>query len=76
LRALGYIAQNLAAQAPSTDYWIYKARNQFKTGYHDLAEAMYATMRDKGGIPIDLDNDGTIEEAEQNVTNPLRIGRA
>lgn len=76
LRSLGYIVQNKAAQAPSTDYWIYKARNQFKTGYFDLSEALYATLRDKGGIPIDLDNDGIIEASETNVTNPLRIGRA
>jgi hypothetical protein len=76
LRALGYIAQNLAAQAPSTDYWIYKARNQFKTGYFDLSEALYATMRDKGGIPVDLDDDGKIEPEEKAVTNPLRISRA
>jgi hypothetical protein len=76
LRALGYIVQNLAAQAPSTDYWIYKARNQFKTGYFDLSEALYAAMRDKGGIPIDLDDDGVIERAETNVANPIRIGRA
>jgi hypothetical protein len=76
LRALGYIAQNLASQAPSTDYWIYKARNQFKTGYHDLAEALYATMRDKGGIPIDIDDDGTIQPEETAITNPVRLNRA
>lgn len=75
-QALGYIYTNLAAQAPSTGYWAGRARNQFKTGYFDRADALYAAMRDKGGIPIDLDRDGVISSAETNVTNPLRIGRA
>ncbi len=76
LQALGYIAMNLATNAPSTDYWQYKARNQFKTGWFDLAEKLYAALRDKGGIPIDLDDDGHIDEGEQNITNPIRLGRA
>jgi hypothetical protein len=75
-QALGYIYTNLAAQAPSTDYWAGRARNQFKTGYFDQADALYAQMRDKGGIPIDLDSDGVIQESEAAVTYPLRIGRA
>lgn len=75
-RALGYIYKNLAAQAPSTDYWAGRVSNQFKTGYWDLADALYASMRDKGGIPIDRDQDNTIETDEQNVTSPLRISRA
>lgn len=76
LIAMGYIAQHLAAQAPSTDYWLYKARNQFKTGYLDQAERKYAEMRDKGGIPIDVDGDGTIDEGETSIASPIRIGRA
>jgi hypothetical protein len=77
LFALGYIAQNRAAQAPSTDYWIYKARNQFKTGYMDLSEALYASLRDKGGIPIDLDDDNVIDtDTELTVTiEPHRLDR-
>ena len=76
LLALGYIVQNLASQAPSTVYWIYKARNQFKTGYLDQAEQRYAEMRMKGGIPFDVDGDGIIEPEEQAITQPLRLGRA
>jgi hypothetical protein len=76
LQALGYIVSNLAVQAPSTDYWMYKARNQFKTGFFDQAEKLYAAMRDKGGIPIDLDDDGQLDAGETNVTNPIRLGRA
>lgn len=76
LQTLGYIVMNLAAQAPSTDYWMYKARNQFKTGFMDQAAALYAEMRDKGGIPIDLNDDGVITPEEASVTYPLRIGRA
>jgi hypothetical protein len=76
LITMGYIAQNLAAQAPSTDYWYFKARNQLKTGYFDLAERKYAEMRDKGGIPIDVDMDNVIDESETQISSPLRIGRA
>ena len=76
-RALGYIYKNLAAQAPSTDYWAGRVSNQFKTGYWDLADALYAAMRDRGGIPIDLNDDNLVTPAtEANVPNPLRIGRA
>jgi len=75
-RALGYIYKNLAAQAPSTDYWSGRVSNQFKTGYWDLADALYAAMRDKGGIPIDVDNNDVIEVEESNITAPIRIGRA
>jgi hypothetical protein len=75
-RALGYIYKNLAAQAPSTDYWSGRVSNQFKTGYWDLADALYAAMRDKGGIPIDVDNNDVIEPEESNITAPIRIGRA
>ncbi len=76
-QCLGYIYTNLAAQAPSTDYWAGRARNQFKTGYFDQADALYAQMRDKGGIPIDLDDDGAINpETEAAVIYPLKIGRA
>jgi hypothetical protein len=76
LRAMGYIYKNLAAQAPSTDYWGGRCRNQFKTGYWDEADALYAALRDKGGIPIDLDNDNVISVGmETNIVNPIRMGR-
>ncbi len=75
-RALGYIYKNLAAQAPSVDYWGGRTQNQFKTGYWDQADALYATMRDKGGIPIDVDNDDTIEPSETNLTSPIKLSRA
>ncbi len=75
LLALGYIVQNLASQAPSTDYWMFKARNQFKTGFLDQADANYAALRDKGGISIDLNNDGKIDPAETNIVTPIRMGR-
>jgi hypothetical protein len=74
--AMGFIVMNLASQAPSTDYWMFKARNQFKTGFLDIAEAKYAEMRAKGGIPIDVDSDGVIEPAEMQVFTPIRLGRA
>lgn len=76
LIVMGYITQHLAAQSPSTDYWLFKARNQFKTGYLDQAERKYSEMRDKGGIPIDVDGDNQIDQAETLVPSPLRIGRA
>jgi hypothetical protein len=73
---MGYIALHLAAQAPSVDYWHYKARNQFKTGYLDIADADYARVKSNGGIPFDLDGDGTIQPAEQTISAPLILGRA
>lgn len=76
LRALGYIVHNMAAQAPSTDYWAGRATNQFKTGYWDRADAIYASLRDKGGIPIDLDGDETVSEGEAHTVAPIRMGRA
>lgn len=78
LRALGYIYKNLAAQSPSTDYWGGRTQNQFKTGYWDIADELYATLRDKGGIPIDVDDDGTIDQAtELEITiEPTRLERA
>ncbi len=74
--AMGYIVANLATQAPSTEYWSFKSRNQFKTGYLDIAEEKYADMRQKGGIPIDVDQDGVIDEGEADLISPLRISRA
>ena len=67
--ALAFIYRNLAAQAPSTDYWGGRSENQFKTGYMDKAEELYASLRDKGGIPIDANDDGTIDpDTELNLT--------
>jgi len=76
LQALGYIYTNLAAQAPSTDYWAGRASNQFKTGYFDRAVALYAALRDKGGIPIDVDDDEAVTPEETQISSPVRIGRA
>jgi hypothetical protein len=76
LQALGYIVQNLAANSPSVDYYNGRARNQFKTGYMDLADALYASLRDKGGIPLDTDGDEAVSEGEQNTISPVRLGRA
>jgi hypothetical protein len=64
-QALGYIAMTRAAQAPSTEYWMHKARNQWKTGYMDEADKLYESLRDKGGIPIDDDEDNVIDPEDE-----------
>jgi len=76
LYALGYCVETMAAQAPSTDYWAGRSRNQFKTGYKDQADALYASLRDKGGMPIDVDGDETVSPGEENIVSPVRFGRA
>jgi hypothetical protein len=76
LRAMGYIYLNLAAQAPSTDYWNGRATNQFKTGYWDRADALYESLLTKGGIPIDVNNDNVVTPEEANQIQQVTIGRA
>jgi hypothetical protein len=76
LRAMGYIYLNLAAQAPSTDYWNGRASNQFKTGYWDRADALYESLLSKGGIPIDVNDDNVISPDEANQIQQVTIGRA
>jgi hypothetical protein len=76
LRAMGYIYLNLAAQAPSTDYWNGRASNQFKTGYWDRADALYESLLTKGGIPIDVNDDNVVTPDEANQIQQVTIGRA
>lgn len=74
--ALGHIFRGLAAQSANPETWLTRARNDDKTGYTDLAEALYAAMKDNGGIPIDLNNSGSIDTPEERqVLSPLRIFR-
>lgn len=77
-RALGYIFKGLAAQAAVPDGWLMRVNNRDKTGYWDLADTLYARLRDQGGIPIDVDSDETIdpEEGETLILSPIRMGRA
>jgi hypothetical protein len=75
-RTLGIIYMNMAAQAPSTDYWAGRVSNQFKTGYWDRADALYESLVTKGGIPIDVNNDNVITPDEMNQVTQVTIGRA
>ena len=76
-QSLGYILKGLAAQAASPDTWLARVNNRDKTGYWDLATALYASLRDSGGIPIDVDADDTIdpEEGETTILAPIRMAR-
>lgn len=77
-QAMGYIFKGLAAQAASPEGWLMRVNNRDKTGYWDLAAALYGSLRDSGGIPIDLDDDETIdpEEGETTILAPIRMARA
>lgn len=73
--ALGRIFQGLAAQAANPDAWMGRVTNQQRSGYRDMAEDLYAQLRDGGGIPIDLNLNETIDSQERAVTEPLRMRR-
>lgn len=73
--ALAHIFRGLSVGASDPTTWLSRAQNEQRTGYLDLAEDLYAGLRDKGGIPIDLTRNQAIETAEQRVTNPLRMRR-
>lgn len=69
--ALHHIYNGLAAQAASPDFW--RERGQ---AYMQKAETLYARLREHGGIPIDWNNDGTIQPpSETNVINAMRLYR-
>ncbi len=79
LRAMGYIMKGVAAQAVTPANWLLRVNNHERTGYWDLADALYASLRDSStGIPMDLNNDEVIDPGseEQGVSHPLIIGRA
>lgn len=73
--ALGRIFQGLAAQAANPEAWLSRVTNPARTGYRDMAEDLYAQLRDGGGIPIDLNLNEAIDSQERAVTSPLRMRR-
>jgi hypothetical protein len=76
-RALGYIFKSLAPQAPKPQWWLERVNNDQKTGYWDLADNLHAALRDKGGIPIDINSDDAIDPGtETQIVQPIVIGRA
>jgi hypothetical protein len=74
--ALGHILTGLASQAANPDAWLIRVSNDAGTGYRDRAEALYADLRDKGGIPVDLNTNETIDPNERQVRKPIRLRRA
>lgn len=73
--ALGHLFNGLAAAAATPEAWRARASNKERTGYRDMAEDLYASLRDAGGIPLDLNTNEAIEKAEQTVSAPLRLRR-
>lgn len=73
--ALAHIFRGLAAQAATPEAWLVRASNPDRTGYQDRAEDLYAALRDKGGIPIDLNRTQGIDKAEEHVRAPITLLR-
>jgi len=73
--ALATIFRGLAAAAAVPESWLTRVTNPQRSGYYDRAEDLYASLRDNGGIPIDLNMSQAIESQERSVTQPLRLRR-
>lgn len=73
--ALGHIFDGLAAAAATPEAWRVRATNKDRTGYRDMAEDLYASLRDAGGIAIDLNLNEAVDKPEQQVSAPLRLRR-
>lgn len=75
--AMAHIMRGLSAQAANPQYWLDRYSNRDQTGYWDQAKALYATLKEKGGIPIDLIRNDVIEtEEEKHVLQPVILRRA
>ena len=75
--ALAHIFRGLAAAAADPPSWLDRVINKDHSGYQDRAEELYASLRDGGGIPIDLSQNDAIDPKEETtVRQPLRVFRA
>lgn len=70
--ALARVLKGLAPQAANASYWDDRAQY-----YWNQAEHLYARMREKGGIPIDLDASQSVEPgtAETRAISAVRLYR-
>lgn len=71
LLALASILNGLERQSGKPKDWLEKAKQ-----YREDALALFALLKEQGGIPLDTNRDNVIERAEAVATSPFRIGRA
>lgn len=69
--ALGYILNGLELQAGKPEDW------QAKSGaYRQQALDLFNLLKERGGIPLDVNHDQVVTQAEVQDTRPIRLGRA
>lgn len=73
--ALAHVLRGLSAQAAEPEAWLTRVTNAARTGYRDMAEDLYASLLDKGGIPLDLNTNEVVEPAESQVSGGVRLYR-
>lgn len=71
LMALHVIFNGLERQAGRPQEWADKAKF-----YKDEAMALWQLLKENGGIPLDINRDETVSQAEIQETRPVRLGRA
>lgn len=71
LLALGYVLNGLERQAGKPKDWQDKAAY-----YREQGLALFQLLKDKGGIPLDVNRDSVLEVAEEVNPGPVRLGRA
>lgn len=69
--ALHFILQGLAEAAPDVERWQKKADH-----YWDRARELFTLLKEGGGIPLDINRDQSVSQAELTETTPIRLGRA
>jgi hypothetical protein len=68
--ALYHICHGLAAQSGNPELWDARAEK-----YLNAARSLYETLKNKGGIPIDVNTDGTIDQNERQLIRTVRLRR-
>lgn len=71
LLALSFIMNGLERQAGRPEEWAAKA-----AGYRDRALALFDQLKERGGIPLDINHDEAVSQVEIQDTTPIRLGRA
>lgn len=69
--ALAYIFKGLSAQAAAPQYWLDRAAD-----YDNRGRTLFATLKESGGIPLDIDSTGAIDPVlERPEPLPVRLYR-
>lgn len=69
--SLYFILNGLASQSVRPDDWEKKAKD-----YELKADKLFTQLKERGGIPIDVNRDQKTSNTELRETKPLRLGRA